>query len=228
MSGSTRTRRRAAARDADQPRWLQARELEPFGATRMVLGTGSATLAGTECSNGSSIGRSRNAKCDSGSTPAQVASNRGSRQPRDFQLIVFPHSAHRFEETRSGERCQEPPVGSRPRNFLPDRRPNVACRTSPLGRMRLDPSLRGGSVYDPACLSRDTSHGRLAELVQHQQVVRTASFGRNAGPSRRRSRWPRRAVHRQFRLRPAQTPPGHEGTLQKNSSPPSPGSLTHA
>lgn len=59
------------------------------------------------------------------------------------------------------------------------------CRTSPLGRMRLDPSLRGRSVYDPACLSRDPRHGRLAELVQHQQVVRTARFGRSAGPGRR-------------------------------------------
>ena len=46
--------------------------------------------------------------------------------------------------------------------------------------MRLDPSLRGGSVYDPACLSRDTSHGRLAELVQHEQVVRTARVGSSA------------------------------------------------
>ena len=59
------------------------------------------------------------------------------------------------------------------------------CRTSPLGRMRLDPSLRGSPVYDPACLSGDTSHGRLAELILYQQVVRTARFGRSAGPGRR-------------------------------------------
>ena len=91
-----------------------------------MLGTGSATGAGTEFSKGSSIGRCGNSECDSDSTPAQVLSDRGSRHPRDSPLIVFSHSPHRLEETRSGGR-QEAPAGSRAKDFLPDWQSNVVA-----------------------------------------------------------------------------------------------------
>ena len=96
-----------------------------------MLGTGSATGAETEFSKGSSIGRCGTSECDSGSTPAQVLSDRGSRRPRDSPLIVFPHSPQHLEETRSGKRRQEAPAGSRPLNFLPDWQSNVAAAPVP-------------------------------------------------------------------------------------------------